>query len=160
MHGVYLGSSLKVQVMIDTSKPLRQVTSVRHQGEVKSSWYELDYVKLPVFCYYCGLLSHDSNICELHQNDTILEPQFDALMCAKKRDKWLEEKLAKEAEHESEPAVDECWTGCRFGLIEKAKSGWAMQVPDFPISGMVRSRSEWEDDGVSLDGNSGMEIDS
>lgn len=66
-NGVYLGSSLKVRVLIDTDSPLRRVAHVRLPGRSRGSCFEVDYLKLPVFCFYCGLLHHDSNNCELYR---------------------------------------------------------------------------------------------
>ena len=55
-HGMHLGASLKVRVLIDISKPLPRVASVRLLREKRTSLLEIDYVRLHMFCQYCGLL--------------------------------------------------------------------------------------------------------
>lgn len=154
-HGMFMGSSLPVRVLIDTNKPLRRVDTVRLPWHVRASHFEIDYIRLPSFCHYCGLLSHGSSQCIEFRTRVIKDVQFDTLLCAEKRDVWLLEKLKKE---EVQPPETR-WAGCRYGLFESPKGGWTMQAPEFSLSGMVRTRSEWEEEIPGSLGYENMIVD-
>ena len=58
------GDLLQIQVEIDVLKPLcrgRQIAL----DETEETWVSFKYEKLPNFCYWCGLISHDGKDCEV-----------------------------------------------------------------------------------------------
>ncbi|KAK7854049.1 uncharacterized protein CFP56_033737 [Quercus suber] len=57
------GNYLRVRVRIDITKPLNRVRKVWSDGSVIGCAI-LKYERLPNFCYWCGLVSHDDRDCE------------------------------------------------------------------------------------------------
>ena len=57
------GNYLRVRVRIDITKPLHRVRKVWSKGSVIGC-ENLKYKRLPNFCYWCGLVSHDARDCE------------------------------------------------------------------------------------------------
>ena len=57
------GNYLRVRVKIDITKPLNRVRKVWSEGVVIGCAI-LKYERLPNFCYWCGLVSHDDRDCE------------------------------------------------------------------------------------------------
>lgn len=57
------GSYLRVRVRVDITKPLSRVRKIWLEGKV-IGWAALKYERLPNFCYWCGLVSHDDRDCD------------------------------------------------------------------------------------------------
>ena len=57
------GNYLRAHVRIDISQPLSRVRKVWSDGSV-ISWAALKYERLPNFCYWCDMLTHDDRNCE------------------------------------------------------------------------------------------------
>ena len=58
------GDFLRVHVEIDMSKPLCRGRKVALDDD-NERWIAFKYEKLPNFCYWCGLISHDGKDCDL-----------------------------------------------------------------------------------------------
>ncbi|KAK9931889.1 hypothetical protein M0R45_019145 [Rubus argutus] len=117
MVGGGLGNFLRIRVGIDSEKPLRSLATVRLPRHTSALVVEVEFEKLPNFCYFCGLLSHTGS----HST------------------KW--------------PYRKAVW------LLSKQGGGWSIQAPDFPSSGLVRTRAEKEEgDRVTRDAGA-MEVD-
>ena len=58
------GDFLCVYVEIDVSKPLYRGRKVALDDN-NERWISFKYKKLPNFCYWCGLISHDGKDCDL-----------------------------------------------------------------------------------------------
>ncbi|KAK7828355.1 uncharacterized protein CFP56_030356 [Quercus suber] len=58
------GDFLRVHVEIDVSKPLCRGRRVALDDN-NERWISFKYEKLPNFCYWCGLISHDGKDCNL-----------------------------------------------------------------------------------------------
>nr|POE57305.1 uncharacterized protein CFP56_35163 [Quercus suber] len=58
------GDFLRIQVEIDVSKPLCRGRRIA-LDETEEIWISFKYEKLPNFCYWCGLISHDGKDCEV-----------------------------------------------------------------------------------------------
>ena len=58
------GLSTHVHVEIDVSKPLCRGRKVALDDD-NERWIAFKYEKLPNFCYWCGLISHDGKDCDL-----------------------------------------------------------------------------------------------
>ena len=54
---------VRVKVEVDISKPLRRGCKIEIE-EDSERWVSFKYEKLPNFCYWCGLVSHDEKDCE------------------------------------------------------------------------------------------------
>ena len=57
------GRYLRIRVDIDISQPLSRGRFV-DVGESDPLWISLQYERLPVYCYWCGLLNHDEKDCQ------------------------------------------------------------------------------------------------
>ena len=53
---------MHISVQVDVSKPLCQGRKVVFE-DGKEGWVTFKYEKLPNFCYWCGLVSHDDKDC-------------------------------------------------------------------------------------------------
>ena len=55
-------------------------------GELSPSWVSFQYERMPIFCYWCGLLNHDEKDCKLwiHSKGTLRkdEQQYGAWLRA------------------------------------------------------------------------------
>lgn len=58
------GDFLRVRVSVNVSKPLSRGRKVLI-GQGKEEWVSFKYEKLPNFCYWCGLVSHDVKECSI-----------------------------------------------------------------------------------------------
>lgn len=58
------GSSLRVRVSLDISKPLRRGVKLNIAGPMGGSWIPLQYEGLPDCCFHCGKLDHLLKDCE------------------------------------------------------------------------------------------------
>ncbi|KAL0430337.1 UNVERIFIED_CONTAM: hypothetical protein Sradi_0659700 [Sesamum radiatum] len=69
------GSSMRLRVSLDVSKPLRRVLKLRTTlGD--EQLLSFTYEKLPNFCYICGCLGHLSKFCELRFSENFIDPDL------------------------------------------------------------------------------------
>jgi hypothetical protein len=61
--GVGWGEFLRVQIVLDLSKPLPRGMTIRVRD--KAIWVAFQYEKIPKFCFKCGVIKHDSKGCGL-----------------------------------------------------------------------------------------------
>ena len=54
---------MRIRVQVDVSKPLCRGPKVVFE-DGKEGWVAFKHEKLPNFCYWCGLVSHDDKDCE------------------------------------------------------------------------------------------------
>ncbi|XP_059450945.1 uncharacterized protein LOC132181722 [Corylus avellana] len=59
--GIGWGEFLRVRILLDLAKPLARGRMLKVKG--KSKWIAFQYERLPKFCFYCGVLSHDKTRC-------------------------------------------------------------------------------------------------
>jgi hypothetical protein len=62
-NGRAWGPYLRVKVRINITKPLRRGVSIFSVKRQKKEWYEVQYEKLPSYCYSCGIIGHSSVEC-------------------------------------------------------------------------------------------------
>ena len=55
---------MRVRVELDITKPLSRGRRVRF-GPDSNGWVSFRYERLPVFCYWCGRLTHDAKDCDM-----------------------------------------------------------------------------------------------
>ncbi|KAK7840314.1 hypothetical protein CFP56_016832 [Quercus suber] len=60
--GFYLGSFLRIRVIMDVSMPLCRGRKIR-LGEYGLKWVEFKHERLPIFYYLCGKIDHDERDC-------------------------------------------------------------------------------------------------
>ena len=60
--GFCMGGCLRIRVSVKTIEPLCRGRKIR-LGKAKPIWVELKYERLPIFCYWCGLMDHDEKEC-------------------------------------------------------------------------------------------------
>ena len=58
------GEFMRVRVKLDIKKPLSRGRRVR-SGPDSDGWVSFRYERLPVFCYWCGRLTHDAKDCDV-----------------------------------------------------------------------------------------------
>lgn len=58
------GRCLRVRINIDINQPLCRGRMV-DIGASSPSWVSFQYERLPIFCYWCGILNHDEKDCKL-----------------------------------------------------------------------------------------------
>lgn len=58
---------MRVRVKLDILKPLVKKKKLTIKG-MKSVWIQLSYKRLPNYCFYCGIISHDYRECT-HEKD-------------------------------------------------------------------------------------------
>ena len=58
------GDFMRVRVELDITKPLSRGRQVRF-GPDSDGWVSFRYERLPVFCYWCGRLTHDAKECDI-----------------------------------------------------------------------------------------------
>lgn len=66
-NGECCGHCIKVRVNIDIGQPLCQGRFV-DMGDVEQLRISLQYERMPIFCYWCGLMNHDEKDCKLWTN--------------------------------------------------------------------------------------------
>ncbi|KAK9903180.1 hypothetical protein M0R45_001191 [Rubus argutus] len=91
VSGGGLGSYLRIRVGINIDKPLRRLATVRPPDQTVAWTLEVEYEKLPHFCYYYGLLSHTGSHCALRLSGAITEVQYDDLIRVEKKEFLLRE---------------------------------------------------------------------
>lgn len=57
------GPYLRAKVAIDVSKPLRRCVGIFSARQQTNEWYDVQYEKLPYFCFSCGIIRHSSIEC-------------------------------------------------------------------------------------------------
>lgn len=62
------GKILKLLVKVSLAKPLMRESNIKLENEIH--WVEFKYNKLPIFCFYCGVVGHPERVCELKMFDT------------------------------------------------------------------------------------------
>ncbi|KAK4394020.1 hypothetical protein Sango_1872800 [Sesamum angolense] len=78
-NGEAWGSSIRIRVTIDITKPLKQVLKIRTVlGD--DHLVTFTYERLPNFCYLCGCLGHLSRQCELQLQEGFQDPGKTHLM--------------------------------------------------------------------------------
>ncbi|KAK7860162.1 uncharacterized protein CFP56_042202 [Quercus suber] len=60
--GFCLGNYMRIRVTIDISNPLCRGRKVRLGGS-SQFWVDFKYERMPIFCYLCGMVTHDENDC-------------------------------------------------------------------------------------------------
>lgn len=70
--GFCLGGFLRIRVSMDISSPLCRGRMVRLSGP-SLTWVDFKYERLPIFCYWCGMVDHDERDCMLwiHSSKTL-----------------------------------------------------------------------------------------
>lgn len=63
-RGFSIGKYLRVRLIIDISKPLGR-GRVACMGGTKKGCVDFRYERLPIFCYWCGIVDHDDRDCLL-----------------------------------------------------------------------------------------------
>ena len=58
------GNFLRARVLIDVSQPLCRGRKV-WLGSAQDSWVSFKYERLPIFCYWCGIIYHGDKDCKL-----------------------------------------------------------------------------------------------
>ncbi|KAH7835506.1 hypothetical protein Vadar_026778 [Vaccinium darrowii] len=75
------GRFVRVRVVMDISKPLKRGCMVK-LSSATPLWVEFRYERLPSFCCYCGLVSHDTHSCDKRffdmENDELKDSQYGA----------------------------------------------------------------------------------
>ncbi|KAK9986874.1 hypothetical protein SO802_031825 [Lithocarpus litseifolius] len=56
---------MRFRVALPIEKPLRRGSFIAGSNGIRS-WVTFKYERLPMFCYFCGLLGHDLHHCPLH----------------------------------------------------------------------------------------------
>ncbi|KAL6144845.1 hypothetical protein ACLB2K_055535 [Fragaria x ananassa] len=152
-----LGEFLRVRVGIDLSKPLRKWVSFRPSGWSKSGRFELEYERLPHFCFFCGLMGHTGGNCPRREAGVLTALSYDNLIHADRKEEWLLNKMRSREREKEQVSTAGAW---RFGLYPKKKTGWVMTAPELQSVGFVRTRSELEMEGGIRRREDDMEVDS
>lgn len=58
------GEFLRVQVMVDISRPLLRCCKLWSEGKLVG-WVGIKYERLPNFCYWCGCVNHSGKECKV-----------------------------------------------------------------------------------------------
>uniref|UniRef100_A0A7N2MBB4 Zinc knuckle CX2CX4HX4C domain-containing protein n=1 Tax=Quercus lobata TaxID=97700 RepID=A0A7N2MBB4_QUELO len=111
-----MGKCLRVRVRIDISEPICRGRMVRI-GNTSSTWVDLQYERLPIFCYWCGKLNHDDRDCSLwiqSKESLGLEDRQFGLWLRANTD-WLQRPLVaevgrKETKKEKEAKANVVWS--------------------------------------------------
>ncbi|XVF60618.1 hypothetical protein PTKIN_Ptkin08bG0062500 [Pterospermum kingtungense] len=69
LDGGGCGSSLRLRVELDVTKPLRRAVKIFGGGNKKETWARVSYEILSAFCYCCGLLGHSEGDCEADNSE-------------------------------------------------------------------------------------------
>lgn len=60
--GFCMGSCLHIRVLVKTTEPLCRGRNIC-LGRVDRVWVDFKYERLPIFCYWCGMVDHDEKEC-------------------------------------------------------------------------------------------------
>ncbi|KAL6222495.1 hypothetical protein ACLB2K_005887 [Fragaria x ananassa] len=153
-----LGEFLKIRVGVDITRPLKKWVTFKPDGWSESRRFDLEYERLPHFCFLCGLLTHTGGRCPKKEAGTITVPTYDALINAEKKEEWLLSQHRKVKESPAKEQYRETW---RFGLYPRKQSGWTMQAPEMSTVGLVKTKEERDEEQSMGEREEGdMEIDS
>ncbi|XP_050232856.1 uncharacterized protein LOC126681355 [Mercurialis annua] len=105
-------NSLRIRVRMDIRKPLKRRTKFK-RGPNAWSWLNFQYERIPMFCFYCGVLGHSEKFCSHYFDNPIPKEQlpYDADMRfnpkrvdTKLGDRWLRDdspvRVSKEQEED------------------------------------------------------------
>ena len=56
-------SYLRIRVSLDVQKPIKRKMKIKKVGG-EWSWLNFKYERLPMFCFYCGVIGHADSFCE------------------------------------------------------------------------------------------------
>ncbi|PRQ40379.1 putative transcription factor interactor and regulator CCHC(Zn) family [Rosa chinensis] len=149
-----LGVSLRIRVGIDVGVSLKKWVIFQPVGWPESKRFDLEYERLPHFCFFCGLMSHTGRSCPRRVAGELTEPAYDALLNAERKEEWL---LAQQR-----PSLYESTStgeGCRFGLIPRRRTGWIMEAPEMLVIGLTRTREERDENEMGNEGAEGEEME-
>ena len=62
-NGECRGKYIKVRIKLDTHQPFSHGQFV-DMGNSEPLWISTQYEKMPIFCYWCGLLNHNEKDCK------------------------------------------------------------------------------------------------
>jgi hypothetical protein len=62
-EGKASGAYLRGRVAIDIDKPLRRGVLLRLSRSEEPRWFEIQYEKLPFYCFACGIMGHSEVDC-------------------------------------------------------------------------------------------------
>ncbi|KAL6180503.1 hypothetical protein ACLB2K_047166 [Fragaria x ananassa] len=150
-----------MRVRVDVSKPLKKWVWFKPIGLPKSECFDLEYERLPHFCFFCGLVDHTEGKCARRISGELSESAFNGLMKADRMEAWLFERLQANANE-----MGSSRPGWRFGLHQLRKTGWIMSAPDLATVGLTRTREErdefvegggWLFDGMEIDRDAGRD---
>lgn len=69
------GSILRIRIQLDIRKPLRRYVALQLEGQTLS--VDIQYEKLPLTCFLCGIMVHVKDQCEKYhgrQDDDYAQP--------------------------------------------------------------------------------------
>lgn len=59
------GSSLRLRIRVDISRPLRRGVKITLDDVVERNWIPIQYERFSEFCYFCGLIGHQLKNCSV-----------------------------------------------------------------------------------------------
>ncbi|XP_055959759.1 uncharacterized protein LOC130014835 [Mercurialis annua] len=68
-------NTLRVRVRVDIRKPLKRRMKFK-RGPNEWSWLNFQYERIPMFCFYCGVLGHSEKYCEKYFDNPIPREQL------------------------------------------------------------------------------------
>ncbi|KAK3129161.1 hypothetical protein QOZ80_6BG0472640 [Eleusine coracana subsp. coracana] len=63
-HGKASGPYLRARVAVEINKPLRRGVMLQSAQNAVPEWYDIQYEKLPFYCFSCGLMGHLDSECK------------------------------------------------------------------------------------------------
>ncbi|XP_061999477.1 uncharacterized protein LOC133716839 [Rosa rugosa] len=67
-----LGEYLRIRVGVSVEAPLKRWVSFKPVGWLERKSFDLEYERLPHFCFYCGLLTHTGGRCPRRESGGFL----------------------------------------------------------------------------------------
>ncbi|XP_050207874.1 uncharacterized protein LOC126657251 [Mercurialis annua] len=64
------GSSMRVRVSIDVRKPLKRRMKIKRSANAWC-WLNFQYERVPMFCFYCGIMGHSEKYCAKYYDNPI-----------------------------------------------------------------------------------------
>ncbi|KAL4362015.1 hypothetical protein GQ457_04G025740 [Hibiscus cannabinus] len=71
-----LGDFLRIHAEINCGLPLCRFIAIGKDHSGKPRIFPIQYERLPKFCFFCGIIGHDTEHCSLMPKDDVLEFQF------------------------------------------------------------------------------------
>jgi hypothetical protein len=69
-EGLAWGRDLRIRVSVRVDKPLLRGVSIRESDDaVEGTWFDLQYEKVPHFCFDCGCLVHPDDMCPVERDE-------------------------------------------------------------------------------------------